>query len=138
VAESLEVNLQGVEIPEPVRDAFRGMDRLTSAEEFVPVTAWLEGEPVGCGTAWMTGETAGLYNITALEHARRRGIGYAVTATLMNAARDRGATHAILHASEAGRPLYERLGFETVCQVPEFVWMPPGDDPPADQDATVR
>lgn len=137
VAESLEVMLQGFEIPEPVREAFRRMDRLPSAEQFVAVTAWLDGEPVGCGTAWMTGETAGLYNITALEHARRRGIGYAVTATLMNAALDRGARQVILHASEEGYPLYRRLGFETVCQVPQFVWMPADADPADEPETTV-
>ena len=32
--------------------------------------------------------------------------------------------HAVLHASESGRPVYERLGFAEVCQVPQLVWMP--------------
>jgi ribosomal protein S18 acetylase RimI-like enzyme len=141
LAESLEVMLEGFEFPEPVRPVFRRMERLPSAKEFVEVTAWLDGQPVGCGTGWVTGETAGLYNITTLERARRRGIGYAVTATLMNAARERGAREVILHASEAGYPVYRRLGFEVVCQVPQFVWMPPDveadADPPAEPETTV-
>ena len=55
---------------------------------------------------------------------RGRGLGYAVTATLMNLAHERGCTHAVLHASEPGRPVYERLGFVEVCRVPQFVWAP--------------
>jgi len=36
----------------------------------------------------------------------------------------------LLHASESGRPVYERLGFTEVCQVPQLVWIPA--DPDAD------
>ena len=36
-----------------------------------------------------------------------------------------GIANAILHASEIGRPVYERLGFEEVCQTPQWIWMPP-------------
>ena len=42
----------------------------------------------------------------------------------MNLARERGCTHAVLHASEMGLPVYERLGFVEVCRVPQFVWAP--------------
>ena len=35
----------------------------------------------------------------------------------MNAARDAGARVAVLQASEMGRPVYERLGFDTVASI---------------------
>jgi ribosomal protein S18 acetylase RimI-like enzyme len=76
----------------------------------------------------VSGSTVGLYNITTLPTARRRGIGFAVTATLVNAALERGATAVVLHASDDGLPVYERLGFETVCEVPQYVWLPPAQD----------
>ena len=72
----------------------------------------------------MTGTTAGIYNIATTPSARRRGIGYAVTARLMNVARARGCTEAVLMASALGRPTYERLGFVEVCQTPQYVWLP--------------
>jgi len=50
-----------------------------------------------------------------------------MTAALMNVGVEAGCTHAILHATELGRPVYERLGFEEVCQTPQWVWMPPED-----------
>lgn len=96
--------------------------------QVVNLVAAVDGRDVGCGTMLQTGDTAGVYNIATVEQARGRGIGYAVTAALMNAGRARGATQSVLHASEQGRPLYERLGFEAVCRVPQFVWMPPAED----------
>jgi GNAT superfamily N-acetyltransferase len=103
----------------------------------VNLVASTSDRPVGCGTLWLTGKTAGLYNIAVLEEARGRGIGYAVTASLLNVARERGATHAILHSSDLGRPVYERLGFEVVCRVPQFVWTPPAAGPASEPKTTV-
>ena len=96
------------------------------ADGLVQVTAWLDGEPVAGGSAWITGESVGLYYIATVERACGRGLGYAVTAALMNAGRERGCTHAALHAGEMGYPVCTRLGFTTLCQVPQFVRMPRG------------
>lgn len=90
----------------------------------INVLAHLDGRAVGCGTAYLTGPTAGVYNIAVLEEVRGRGIGYAVTATLLDLAAEAGAEHAILHSSEDGLPVYERLGFVEVCQVPQYLWLP--------------
>ena len=30
----------------------------------------------------------------------------------------------ILHATEMGLPVYQKLGFETVCEVQQYLWMP--------------
>ena len=87
--------------------------------------AWDGDRAVGCGTVFLDAGTAGVYNIAVLESARGRGIGYAVTAALMNVGVAAGCTNAVLHASELGRPVYERLGFEEVCQTPQWIWMPP-------------
>jgi ribosomal protein S18 acetylase RimI-like enzyme len=95
--------------------------------EVINVVATLDGSPVATGTAYLTGSTAGIYNVAVLEHARGRGIGFAVTATVMNLAADAGADHAILHSTDIGQPVYERLGFVEVCQVPQYFWMPPED-----------
>lgn len=90
----------------------------------IQTVARTDGKPVGCGSGWLDGDTVGLYNIGTVEAVRGRGIGYAVTASVLNIAHELGARQAILHASEIGRPVYERLGFVEVCQVPQFVWVP--------------
>ncbi|MFC4782900.1 GNAT family N-acetyltransferase [Nocardioides sp. MAHUQ-72] len=92
----------------------------------VHAVASLDGEPVGCGSVWITGRTAGIYNVATLAHARRRGVGYAVTAALLRAGRARGCDESILVASRMGRPVYERLGYVEVCTMPQYVWIPAG------------
>jgi GNAT superfamily N-acetyltransferase len=129
---SVRVMLEGFEIPAMFETDFLDGFGLLMARGAIQVTAWLDGEPVACGTVWISGSTAGIYNIATLDHLRGRGIGYAVTATLMELARERGCDHAILHSSPDGLPVYERLGFVTVCEVPQYLWVPPEEAPVED------
>jgi GNAT superfamily N-acetyltransferase len=128
----LKVFLDGFGFPETLFDDFRVLIEAFFRLGGLHVLAFDHDRPVAGGSAWLTGPTAGLYNISTLEEARGRGLGNAVTAALMNLARDHGATQAILHSSEMGRSVYERLGFVEVCRVPQFVWVPSGDGPPAE------
>jgi GNAT superfamily N-acetyltransferase len=105
---------------EPIRRLIEGFD----PDQLVNVLATLDGEPVGCGSLWITGETAGVYNIAVLDQARHRGVGYAVTSFLLDEARARGCTESVLQATRLGRPVYERLGYVEVCRVPQYVWLP--------------
>jgi GNAT superfamily N-acetyltransferase len=136
VGELVPVMVAGFGIPDGLEPHFHKFLAGLDPGAMVNVVAGVDGEDVACGTLWQTGRTAGLYNIATVERARGRGIGYAVTAALMNAGRARGATHAILHASQQGRPVYERLGFEKVCPTQQFVWTPP--DPESADDTPVR
>jgi GNAT superfamily N-acetyltransferase len=122
---SIEVMAEGFAMPDDLVEPLLAV--VGSMEgSFVQVTARLEGRPVGSGTVFFDGATGGLYNIATVADARGQGVGRAVTATLANVARERGCAQTVLHASEAGRPLYDRLGYEAVCVVPQFVWIPPG------------
>lgn len=58
-----------------------------------------------------TGKRAHLMNVYVRATARRRGIGTAMVARLIEMARSRGATEISLDATEDGRALYESLGF---------------------------
>ncbi len=107
-------------VVEPMLAAFTSI----GGDQFAHVVARLDGEPVGGGSLFFSGLTAGIYNIATVEGARRRGIGTAVTGTLINVAMDRGCTDAVLMASDMGRPTYERLGFVEVCQTPQYLWTP--------------
>lgn len=120
-----DVMVAGYEMPAELASEFHvgfaGFD-----ERLVNVIASVDGRPAACGTVWLTGQTAGIYDVATLPEARGRGLGHAVTAALMEIGRERGATHAILHATEMGRPVYERLGFTEVCTVPQYLWLPRG------------
>jgi len=47
---------------------------------------------------------------------RRRGVGEAVMRVVLDALAARGIRRIVLHASENGRPLYERLGFRRTVE----------------------
>jgi len=67
---------------------------------------------VGCG--FLDGSTGGIYYVATPEEHRGRGAAAAVTSWLVNYLMDGGATHVVLQASDAGLPVYQRLGFRTV------------------------
>jgi len=86
------------------------------APGFFVVLATLDGEPVGVATAIHTddraGPCAGIFGVGVLEHARRRGIGGAMTSWLLERAFTQRATLAHLNPdTEAAARLYARLGF---------------------------
>lgn len=76
--------------------------------------ARLGGEPVGTACLYVTDQTAGLYEVSTLPAARRRGIGAALTLATMRAGRERGCALGVLQASAMGAPVYRRLGFQSV------------------------
>ena len=86
------------------------------ALQCVAALARLHGEPVGVATALLTNDRAGacvgIFGVGVLPHARRQGIGSALTSWLLEQALDQGVTLAHLSPdSEAAARLYARLGF---------------------------
>ena len=127
----------------PVTDA-QGMEdhRRTAAAGFEMPLEWLEtvmtqavsenpavavyvgytdGLPVTTGLGMRTGRTIGVYNISTVESARRKGYGAAMTARIVDDGAAAGCDVAILQASEMGYPIYERLGFRTVVEYMGYV-----------------
>jgi ribosomal protein S18 acetylase RimI-like enzyme len=69
-------------------------------------------------------------NVAVREEARGRGIGTAVTAAVLAAAQERGATDAVLVSSELGHSVYGGLGFVDVGTRSTWEWVPPEDEEP--------
>jgi ribosomal protein S18 acetylase RimI-like enzyme len=57
------------------------------------------------------GPEALVLNVYVVPEWRRRGVGEALMRSLLNALTERNVRRIVLHASEDGRRLYERLGF---------------------------
>jgi GNAT superfamily N-acetyltransferase len=80
----------------------------------------VDGEPVA-SSALLPGPRAsglaGIFCVGTLAGMRGRGLGAVITQAAMDAARDAGAEVAVLQASEMGRPVYQRLGFDTVGSI---------------------
>jgi GNAT superfamily N-acetyltransferase len=83
--------------------------------EPVAASAVLPGPP-GTGLA-------GIFSVATLEPVRGQGLGGVMTRAAMDAAREAGAAVAVLQASDMGRPVYQRLGFDTVAHI--TVHLPP-------------
>lgn len=95
--------------------------------------AYRDGRPVATSTMFLGAGVAGLYDVATIPSARRQGVGSAVTLAPLLEARAAGYRAGILHASSLGRPVYERMGFRTVCTMEYFLWRaaPPGPSLPA-------
>jgi hypothetical protein len=57
------------------------------------------------------GATGWIGALGVVPRSRRRGTGAALTEAAVQWLRERGATTVLLHATDAGRPVYERVGF---------------------------
>jgi hypothetical protein len=84
---------------------------LLERPECVVYVGYAKGLPVVSGLGWRTGRTIGVYAISTIPVARRRGYGAAMTARVVTDGLAAGCYVAVLQASEVGRPIYERLGF---------------------------
>ncbi len=78
---------------------------------FHPIAAELDGCIVGCADGLLHGDTGWLGNIVVLPDFRGRGIGRALTESLVSFFRAEGVIHQILVATSMGEPVYRKLGF---------------------------
>lgn len=74
---------------------------------------YLGERPVSCAAAYIGAREIGIYMVATLPEARGKGYGGAITAAACAA-----APHlpAVLQASDYGRPVYRRLGFQSVSE----------------------
>ena len=102
-------------------DRDMGLPGATSLRRFL---LRVDGEPLAA-SAFLPGPPdralAGIFSVATLEPARGQGLGAVITQAAMDAARDAGARVAVLQASDMGRPVYERLGFDTVGTITTYV-----------------
>jgi len=88
---------------------------------FLVVTALVDGQVVSAALGFENEGDLGVFNVGTLEPARRRGLATALTASLVNAAVERGCTTATLQATPMAERVYEACGFRTVARILEYV-----------------
>ena len=83
--------------------------------------ARLDGESVATAMAFDLGGDCGIYNVGTLEHARRRGLGTALTALLVHDALARGCQTASLQSTPMAERVYTAVGFRDLGRILEYV-----------------
>ncbi len=78
------------------------------------------GETVATALAFDARDDCGIYNVSTMERARRRGLGTALTARLAHDALERGCTTATLQSTPMAERLYAAVGFRDLGQIIEF------------------
>lgn len=93
-----------------------GVDR----RSFHLLIARLAGESVAAAMAFDSGGDCGIYNVSTLERARRRGLGTALTAMHVYDALDRGCDTASLQSTHPAERVYAAVGFRDLGQILEY------------------
>lgn len=78
---------------------------------YVVRVARMDGEVAAVAMAYDHQGDCGIYNVTTLDHARRRGVGFSLTALMLHEARERGCITASLQSTPMAEGLYSRVGF---------------------------
>lgn len=114
---------QGYGLPEPMMPVFLAlMASLGTDLPFRHYLGSLDDQPVAASTLFVGAGVAGIYNVATLAEARGQGIGSAMTLVPLYEARHLGYRAGVLQSSEMGYSVYQRLGFQKLCQMDHFYW----------------
>ncbi|GCE45298.1 acetyltransferase (GNAT) family protein [Thermosporothrix hazakensis] len=131
LASWLSVLCTGFGFPEALQQVFNGLYRRYGFSPDRSLRFFLgfkNNEPVATTLLVEGGGTVGLYGIATVPHARRLGIGTAITRAAMQEARQAGHRYATLQATPMGFPLYRRLGWHTCTHFKTFIYRPASTD----------
>ncbi|HEX9092070.1 MAG TPA: hypothetical protein VF831_11310 [Anaerolineales bacterium] len=83
-------------------------------------TGLLDGQPVATSVLAQVGGAAGIYGVSTIPVARRKGIGAWMTLQPLLDARAKGQKVGVLQASQMGAGVYRSLGFQEYCQIRSY------------------
>jgi ribosomal protein S18 acetylase RimI-like enzyme len=103
-----------------VIDVAPNFARQADRSAFHVLIAAVDGATAAAGAAFDHGDDCGIYNVATLEHARRRGLGTALTALLVHDAVARGCRTATLQSTPMAERVYAAVGFRNLGQILEY------------------
>jgi ribosomal protein S18 acetylase RimI-like enzyme len=90
------------------------------SDDFEALVARVEGRNVATALAYDHDGDRGIYNVGTLPEARRRGLATALTALLLDEARELGRTTASVQSSEMAEGVFAALGFRDLGRFIEY------------------
>ena len=81
-------------------------------------------QPVACSLLHPGDGVAGIYQVGTIPKARRKGYGRTVTYAALQYAAQIGCQISILIATQMGRPMYEKMGFQDVLRSNVYLFSP--------------
>jgi len=95
-----------------------GMTETAGVETYI---AWGDDGPMCTVSVTPAGNTAGISLMATPPEHQRKGMGRALLTQVIDHCRSRGVERFFLTATEAGRPLYASLGFETIADLSAWI-----------------
>jgi hypothetical protein len=121
LAEWTSTFIRGFELPETMMPSFLAL--IESLGINLPLRhylGFLNDQLVATSTLFLGAGVAGIYNVATVAAARGQGIGAAMTLAPLVEARAMGYRAGILQSSDMGYRVYQRLGFQELCQMGHF------------------
>ena len=103
-------------------DAGKTLLRPPFWKDHVPVVGYAGGAPVSCAAVLMVDGLRYVAMVATDPAHQRHGFGEAVMRRALDvAAETHGDSMTVLHATDAGRPIYSRMGYEPISTHPIFM-----------------
>jgi len=117
----------GFELPpatEFVVKAWHDLFSRIDPEIVTAYTGFLDGQPVATSALALVGGAAGIYGVSTIPVARRKGVGAWMTLQPLLDARAKGYQVGVLQATEMGASVYRSLGFQEYCRICSYLFRP--------------
>jgi predicted GNAT family acetyltransferase len=82
----------------------------------------LHNRPVASASLLYHAGVAGIYGVSTIPVARRRGVAASMTLHLLRVARDTGYRVATLSPTDMSEAIYRRIGFQPYCTLLHYEW----------------
>ncbi|MFP7737203.1 GNAT family N-acetyltransferase [Priestia aryabhattai] len=119
----IKVYIDGYQKPKENQPDFlsRFKELMQHADQYQLYLGLYHNQPAVAGSLFFHKGTAGLYCITTARHMRRKGLATEYLKEVLTVAKKQAHT-CILHATSAGKPAYEKLGFIAVNEFDVYGW----------------
>jgi hypothetical protein len=108
----------------PEKDAFSFYELMTTVlacDKLTLFVAYFDLHPVASSALFVSDGVAGIYHLSTVPPFRKKGVGLSMALVPLLQARELGARFAVAQVTEAGKSVFNRLGFTEYCKLGRYV-----------------